>query len=222
MPWTQAVVTVVDRMINHISDRRELYSGKRDRDVVPWVKQLVTKRWKMTAAYVVKEITARRGEFKINEVAGDDSEDERERPVGEEEVVVPQGPAQVLKPQVPHCSCGKWQEFQIPCRHAIAYYRHWGEHNLDWIMENVVDDIWRMKTLKTLYEPNLYPVMLHNIRPDGITEPPAARRQAGRPKQNRFRARTQKDGMTGLAGSGEGKRDDNDDELDDDEALQFI
>ena len=90
-------------------------------------------------------------------------------------------------------------------------------------MDNVIDDIWRMKTLKTLYEPNLYPVMLHNIRPDGITEPPAARRQAGSPKQNRFRRRNRNEGLAGLDGSGGGKQEEKDDKQeDDDEVLQFI
>ena len=44
-----------------------------------------------------------------------------------------------------------------------------------------------------------------------------------RPKQNRFRKRTRKDGMAGLDGGGEGKEEEKDDEQeDDDEVLQFI
>ena len=29
----------------------------------------------------------------------------------------------LLNPIKKSCTCGKWQEFKYPCRHAIGYYR---------------------------------------------------------------------------------------------------
>ena len=55
LTWASALETIVDRMVNHISDCRQKYKAKPDEEIVPFVKQLVTKRWRMVAGYVVKE-----------------------------------------------------------------------------------------------------------------------------------------------------------------------
>jgi len=54
-----------------------------------------------------------------------------------------------------------------------------------------------MKTMKNLYQSNLFPVLMHTIRRDGTTDPPAIRRAPGRPKEKRFRRRerTKSDGL---------------------------
>ena len=66
------------------------------------------------------------------------------------------------------------------------------------MISHQVHDIWRFKTLKALYEPNLFPVVFDSIRADGTTIPPRVRLQPGRPKKNRFRRRVQRDGMVSL------------------------
>ena len=58
--------------------------------------------------------------------------------------------------------------------------------------------MWKYKTLKNLYYPNIYPVIWNNIRGDGVTLPPTVKRSLGRPKKRRYRRRTQQDGMPAI------------------------
>ena len=92
----------------------------------------------MVAGYVVKEVQEEEDVYKVNEIRGDDSdkEDGNETAVLETEVQaeeIPQGPSQVVQPGIKECSCGKWQEYQYPCRHALAWFRLWQGRNLQWV-----------------------------------------------------------------------------------------
>ena len=76
---------------------------KPDRDIVPFVHQLLAKRWRMIDGYVVKRVEERVGIFKVNEIRGDDSDREEGNenavsvlPAEEEPEELPQGPAQVV------------------------------------------------------------------------------------------------------------------------------
>ena len=154
----------------------------------------------MIAGYVVVRVEESIGIYKVNEIRGDDSDREEGRDnevLSPEEPMeeLPQGPAQVVQPGIKECSCGKWQEHQYPCRHALAYFRLWEERAFSWILENEVNDLWRYKTLKRLYGPNLFPVVMSSVRGDGETQPPRVRRSAGRPRRRRLRRRMQRDGM---------------------------
>ena len=57
--WATALCSIVDKMINRISDCRGKYYTKDDNEIVPYVKQLLTKRYAMAASYVVKEVDDR-------------------------------------------------------------------------------------------------------------------------------------------------------------------
>ena len=103
LTWASALETIGGRMVNCISDYRQKYKGKPDEEIVPFVKQLVTKRWRMVAGYVVKEVQEEEDVYKVNVL---------ETEVQAEEI--PQGPSQVVQPGIEECSCGKWQEYQYP------------------------------------------------------------------------------------------------------------
>ena len=77
------------------------------------------------------------------------------------------------------------------------------EKTFQWILENEVNDLWRYKTLKQLYGPNLFPVVMSSVRGDGVTQPPRVRRGAGRPRTRRLRRRMQREGMVILPGTDE-------------------
>ena len=55
-----------------------------------------------------------------------------------------------------------------------------------------------VKTLKKLYEPNHFPVVMDSIRGDEITLPPNIKRPAGRPQRRRLRRRVQSEGMVAI------------------------
>ena len=107
LTWSNALETIVDKMINCISDCRDKYKMKADRDIVPFVHQLLVKRWRMIAGYVVKQVEESVGIFKVNEIRGDDSDREEGNehaasvlPTEEEAEELPQGPAQVVQPGI--------------------------------------------------------------------------------------------------------------------------
>ena len=77
----------------------------------------------------------------------------------------------------------------------MAYFRLWEEKTFSWILGNEVVDLWRYKTLKQLYGPNLFPVVMSSVRGDGVTQPPRVRRSPGRPRTKRLRRIMQRDGM---------------------------
>ena len=77
----------------------------------------------------------------------------------------------------------------------MSYFRLWEETTFSWILENEVVDLWRNKTLKQVYGPNLFPVVVSSVRGDGVTQPPRVRRGAGRARTRRLRRRVQRDGM---------------------------
>ena len=135
----------------------------------------------MIAGYVVRNVEDRAGVYKVNKNRGDDSDRGEGR---DNEVLSPeeqieevlQGPAHVVNPITNKCSCGKWQEHQYSCRYALAYFRLWEEKTSPWILDNKVVGLWRYKTLKQVYGPNLFPVVMSSVSRDGVTQPPRVRR----------------------------------------------
>ena len=61
-----------------------------------------------------------------------------------------------------------------------------------------MDDLWKLKTLKKLYKPNLFPVVMDSIRGDEVVLPPNIKTAAGRPKRRRLRRRVQREGMLAI------------------------
>ena len=55
-----------------------------------------------------------------------------------------------------------------------------------------------VETLKKFYEPNLFPVVMDNIRGDEIALPPNIKRPAGRPQRRRLRRRVHTEGMLAI------------------------
>ena len=84
----------------------------------------------------------------------------------------PPGPVRVktnvLNIQEKTCSCGRWQEYKYPCRHAIAYFRKWE----DLSFQQHVHDYYRNKSMQQIYEHTIFPVVQDQIRYDGQTHPP--------------------------------------------------
>ena len=89
------------------------------------------------------------------------------------------------------CTCGKWQEFNIPCIDAVAYLRLFKDKNLQNILNEDVSHLYDYATLQKLYKNNVNGVALSTIPSDGHTKPTkrSCKRQPGRPKTLRYRKR---------------------------------
>ena len=70
------------------------------------------------------------------------------------------------------CICGKWQHNKYPCCHAIAYLHKWKNLTFPDILNNHVDQYYKMIHMKGIYKYNMNFVIQDSIRFDGETKPP--------------------------------------------------
>ena len=96
----------------------------------------------------------------------------------------------IVHPAERQCTCGKWQDMNIPCRHAMAYFGKWNGFELDQVLKDHVHYYFRYKSMQTLYTPNICPVVTDTVEFDGKTRPPQEKNAPGRPKKKRFRRRS--------------------------------
>ena len=79
----------------------------------------------------------------------------------------PPGPARVktnvLYIQEKTCSCGRWQEYKYPSRHAVAYFRKWEDMSFPDILQQHVHDYYRNKSMHQIYEHTIFPVVQDQI-----------------------------------------------------------
>ena len=57
------------------------------------------------------------------------------------------------------CSCGKWQEYKYPCRHAMAYFRECEDMSFPDIIQVHVHDYYENKSMQQIYAHNIFPVV---------------------------------------------------------------
>lgn len=90
------------------------------------------------------------------------------------------------------CTCGLWQEYNVPCVDAVAYLRIWKNKTIDEIIDEDVSRLYTYEYLHKLYKENLNAVALSTLRHDGVTSVAqiAPKRQPGRPKMLRYRNRS--------------------------------
>ena len=186
--WLDAVNKLVDIMSTRICTCRAKYMERHGSEVVPRVAQMLKKRWDAAASMTVLELEAGCGDFKVVEPSSlaEDSED----------VLLVTGNGgqdriNIVKPDLQWCSCGVWQDFLYPCRHAYAVFRKWKEKEFMYVLMNLVHPYYTFEFVQSSFTNNIYPVCLETIEHDGETkEPPLPKQQPGRPKTKRLRKRS--------------------------------
>ena len=99
--------------------------------------------------------------------------------------------AHTVMPALHSCTCGAWQDLLYPCCHACAVYKHHFNKSVHDVMD-LVHPFYRYKSVHKLYEENVFPVCMDNLKHDGITKPPSVRGlQAGRPRIKQIRRRSE-------------------------------
>jgi hypothetical protein len=90
------------------------------------------------------------------------------------------------------CSCGKWQEHDVPCIDAVAYYCIHEEKPLDYIFEKCIHAWYKYESHQKLFSKNIVPVVIDQLVMDGETCPPnnKGKWQAGRPKVRHIQNRS--------------------------------
>ena len=90
------------------------------------------------------------------------------------------------------CTCGLWQEYNVPCVDAVAYLRICQNKSIDEIIDEDVSRLYTYEYLHKLYKDNLNAVALSTLRHDEVTSVAknTPKRQPGRPKMLRYRERS--------------------------------
>ena len=90
------------------------------------------------------------------------------------------------------CERGEWQEHNIPCLDAMAYYRLHEKLTVNVVLENHINKVYTYENEKNLLRSNIVPVCMETLTPDGVTNPPLplTENRSGRPKKERFRSRS--------------------------------
>jgi hypothetical protein len=192
--WLEAIVRIVDIMSTRISHCRMKHADRQASEVVPRVSQIMKHRWDASASISVVEIEDGCGDFKaIESLSG------QEESVDNEDVIlrmplVPGGAhsVHIVKPNLQWCTCGVWQDYLYPCRHACAVFRKWDERDFRYVLQIYVHRYYTFEYVQKMYEKNIFPVCVDNIHYDKASKPPIVRgRQAGRPPENRIRHRSE-------------------------------
>jgi SWIM zinc finger len=60
---------------------------------------------------------------------------------------------------IKYCTCGLWQEYETPCKHACAVFWHKFGANIRWIFASA-SSIYGIETVRSLFRYNLHPVII--------------------------------------------------------------
>jgi hypothetical protein len=77
------------------------------------------------------------------------------------------------------CTCGKWQDENLPCVDAIAYYRKVKGYPYSYIMDTFVPDFYRYENQVLLLKHAFWPVVIDTLAKDGEIKPPYIKKMHG-------------------------------------------
>jgi hypothetical protein len=138
--WLEAIVRIADIMSTRISYCRMKHADRQAYEIVPHVSQIMKYRWDASASISVIEIEDGCVDFKtIESMSG------REESVDNKNVIsimplIPGGAhsVHIVKPSLHWCTCGVWQDYLYPCRHACTVFRKWDERDFRCVLQNHV------------------------------------------------------------------------------------
>ncbi|KAG7372186.1 MULE transposase domain containing protein [Nitzschia inconspicua] len=172
--WLDCIDQILSIMLERICTLREKHRGRSG--VVDEMRGILETRWNNCAGFQVWELLENGGIFRVCRTSRGPTEPER---------------SYVLNIREQTCECGKWQDHEVPCINAIAYYKKIEKQTLQYIIDNHVSGQYKFETVNELLKDNIIPVCLETISADGITLPPnVVKRRSGRPKKVRLRKRT--------------------------------
>ena len=89
-----------------------------------------------------------------------------------------------------YCTCGRWQEFNLPCVHFVVYVRQMRCYSTfeEFLEGPHIHDMYRQGSAIQCYAENITPVATTLITSDGKTVEPKSTARAGRPKKKRIRS----------------------------------
>jgi len=152
--WLGLIDGILGHMSKQISAKRSEVMSKLDHEVVPHVCKILRKQWDSCITMDVEQLSEGDGKYKVDETASS--------PVFPVMLL-----HNVVTPATAECSCGRWQDFQYPCIHAVAFYQNWEEKSFNTMLEDNVSVMYKFKSMKEMYKNNIFPVVVDVIRHSG-------------------------------------------------------
>ena len=145
-------------MTEKISENRQLYRTLDSDDEVAKVKHILKDRFHSAAAMQVMELEVSQ-KYMATEPYGLMLNQQHTPPTTEQEhqhrhmpvLPVPtRVNTNVLANEDKTHYCGRWQEYKYPCRHAMAYFRKWEEIMFPDILQMLMHDYYKNKSMPFL------------------------------------------------------------------------
>lgn len=174
--FLDSIDIILDVMISRIAQIRERNEKVENKDcVVPEIYTLLKKRWENSAGCTVIQIDENSNYFKVNRV----------RLITESE----RTQSYELDLQKSTCTCGRWQEHDVPCVDFMAYLRHHERKAFQDIMKHNVSKYYTYNYQCELFRHHIKPVTFDLLVKDNETKSPVLgqMRQSGRPRKQRLR-----------------------------------
>ena len=150
--WTDLLEGILWKMAEKICENRQRYKTVDGDEVVHKYKQVLKEHFHSAAAMQVVDLEAKQ-KYMVMETYRAKLNSNLNQPQPESPTQVQQqrkdmpplpGPARVktnvLHIQEKTCSCGRWQEYKYPWRHAIAYIRKWEDMSFPDILKQHMHD----------------------------------------------------------------------------------
>ena len=74
------------------------------------------------------------------------------------------------------CTCGKWQEYQYLCIHAMGWLRNYRRMDMETIVEEFVSRFYKNETQIEITKQNINPIIFSNLVKDSFVLPPRSTR----------------------------------------------
>ncbi|MEL6629433.1 MAG: SWIM zinc finger family protein, partial [Bacteroidota bacterium] len=212
--WFYTMVGLVKKMSTRITEGEIKYRDKNDDEIIPEVKKIIQDNWHDSISLQVFQSGRDANLFTVTEWFNWDDGSLAERPsncVATNKAIVERdmneagtqpGASEAarkvrssnardftLRPNHKWCSCGQWQEHRYPCRHAVAYFRLWLNHNLETIHKDHVSFQYKYGSVKAMYSHRFDTVNYDSLKIDKVRKPIPYKTGLGRKKMKRIASR---------------------------------
>ena len=171
--WLETMDYIMCKIISRASTCRALYRQERGL-IQEWV-TILEKRWENCAGFQVHEVNDQGYLYLIERPTTGNYSTTRHHTINVQERT---------------CSCGQWQEHDVPCIDACAYYRLREQKTINYV-KDTCSEYYKYSSVSAVFRKTFIPVTVDNLRNDGETKPPPTsnKRKIGRPKFKRLRTR---------------------------------
>ena len=171
--WFETIDFIMCKIISRASTCRALYRQKRGL-VQEWV-TILEQRWENGVGFQVHEVNNQRFLFLVEGPTTGNYSTTRHHTINIQERT---------------CSCGQWQEHDVPCIDACAYYRLREQKTINYV-KNTCSEFYKYSSVSAVFLKTFTPVIAYNLSNDGVTKPTriSSKRRTGRPKFQRLRNR---------------------------------